>query len=101
MISDFAGVFRASFDPGNMYADWMRKWLDPTHYSHGGRYTRTATLVVGDDDPNQWDERKQEKIKRSILPPVSDDDEQEDETNCASASPMLRTILATFWPFFD
>ena len=36
------GVFRASFDPGNDYADWLSKWLDPTHYSHGGRYQRTA-----------------------------------------------------------
>jgi hypothetical protein len=32
------GVFRASFDPGNLYSDWLSKWCDPSHYSHAGRY---------------------------------------------------------------
>eukprot|EP01043_Picozoa_sp_COSAG02_P048934 COSAG02_NODE_4863_length_4889_cov_1.815240_3_plen_271_part_00 len=32
------GVFRASFDPGNLYTDWLSKWCDPSHYSHAGRY---------------------------------------------------------------
>ena len=34
------GVFRACFDPGSVYRDWLAKWLDPAHYSHGGRLNR-------------------------------------------------------------
>ena len=55
------GVFYACFDPGSEYrgtrlmcnilseylcaltlfcADWLKKWLHPSHYSHGGRLNR-------------------------------------------------------------
>jgi hypothetical protein len=48
------GVFRACFDPGNLYADWLSKWCDPTHYSHAGRYPYPAKPTVQQQQQQQW-----------------------------------------------
>lgn len=47
------GVFRACFDPGNLYADWLSKWCDPTHYSHAGRYPYPKP-TVRQQHQQQW-----------------------------------------------
>lgn len=40
------GSFRAAFDPGDDFADWMKQWMDPQHYSHAGVPPRTGKVVT-------------------------------------------------------
>ena len=35
---------------GSVYRDWLSKWLNPAHYSHGGRLDRHLYSTADDTD---------------------------------------------------
>ena len=80
------GVFRASFDPGNLYSDWLSKWCDPSHYSHAGRYPFPLPSIHHHQKPRQEQQQQHSGSRQDdtagFYASASDDDDFDSGSSC-------------------